>query len=179
MGSEVEEGMVEEIAEETGVEQQAPGMASLSFVVAIGEEDVPPLRLSAFGGDASWFVQGRHPRGDESKIRRAATGMSVVQSNSDEDDEEREVKVQVDPDAAFLGKCRFQITGFTLPTTVGVKKFDYSRGGNAQNNEVYEGILYARDQGFRKVLEEYLDWVAGRPHKAVHDFEALGNAPGL
>lgn len=178
--SEVEDGMVEEIAEATGVEQATPGMASLSFVVAIEEEPVPPLRLSAFGGEASWFVQAKHPKGDEGKIRRSATGMSVVQSKDDADEDEgREVKVQVDPDAAFLGKCLYGITEFTLPTNEGrTRSFDHSKGGNAKNREVYEAILYARDQGFRKVLEEYLDWVAGRSYKAVHDFEALGNAPG-
>lgn len=182
----VQEVMEQDVGAKAGAKDGA--FPTASFLVAIGEETAPALR----DPNAEWFVQAKHPRADEAKIRRASVSTKVmgVRTDGDEDEEEaqtRDVDVDADPTASFLAKCQYQISDYALPArnvNTGeetLRKFNAKgmpRGDNKDNREVYEGIVYARDQSFRKFLEAYLDWVAGRPGKARYDFEALLGVPG-
>jgi len=194
-----DEAVVDEVEVEQAEEHQFP-VASSSFIVAIGEQPVPALKIAAFadGAPAEWFVQAKHPRGDEAKIRDAGVGVTIDYGPAQNRAQRRGKRVaegqaaapkgimRQDPDAHFLAKCRYQITGFALPARkVGsdgsptLTRFDIKDyGWNQGNIDVYEAVLYAPDQTFRNLLEDYLDWVAGRDLDTQYDFEALGNAQG-
>lgn len=197
MGSDSEYQVTDGETEGAVVEEEFP-VASSSFIVAIGEAPVPPLKLAAFGEGvpAEWYVQGKHPRGDEAKITDAGMGVTIdygAAQNRSQRRGKRNVEGQApkgilrqNADAHFLAKCQYQITGFSLPARpVGsgveptLTTMDKREGGwNKGNINVYEAILYSPDQTFRNLLEDYLDWVAGRPLETQYDFEALGNGRG-
>lgn len=180
----VQEAMEREVAESPGAAE--PSEPSMSFLVGIGDAPVPALRLEHWGGDPSWYVLAKHPHGDEKKITKAAGDVRRIEGGEDRGDE-TELKLNLDARDYFIAKCLHQVVGFRLPFRnretgqEGVREFEpkgMPKGNNRSNTEIYEAIADDRDKGFYTLLNEYLDWVAARPHKAQTDFEALGNAQG-
>lgn len=163
------------------------------FVVVMDEVEAPRLQLSKLrpGLPDDWFVQAKHPRGNEQKITdqgsRTELDYSDVKKKRTNGDGGGGVKGQVhfNPGAYFLAKCRYQIMDFALPlvpkgkTAQVLMRYDSANGGaNKSNQEVYEAILYSPKQGLREMIEDYLDAVAGREAGADYEWDALGNAPG-
>jgi hypothetical protein len=177
-------GDVDETAEAVAPTEVVP-----SLMLVMGDVAVPPLELNRFDAayPAGYFVQAQVPP-SETKVRRGARSMRVeeVKSVGGGNRAQRRHKqtpemVQVvdwDEDAFFLNKCREQITGFRL---LGV---DPKTGAQAvvlfnpaNNEDVYRRWLHPKNANFRDLLEEYLDWVAGRDDGELDaQFEILGNA---
>jgi len=177
---------------EDAVAGDEPEFTSDSFVVAMEEAPAPDLRLARFaaGAPEEWFVSAKNPRAKESKITDAGLGVEIdygpAQRRGDKQKRSgAKGTMRQDPNAHFLAKCRYQITGFALPVRVksggdaALTRHDNANGGDNKGNlAVYEAILYAHDQGLRVLLEDYLDWVAGRPLDSQFDFDDLLVAPG-
>ena len=85
------------------------------------------------------------------------------------------------PNAAFIAKCRLQITDFRLPADdeegnpCDVLYNERKGGKNDANEEIYERLRM--QQTARERIEAFLDEVGGRSEEAEQDWNDLGNSP--
>jgi hypothetical protein len=188
----------EETEEETEEDGGGQGISS-SFMLAIGDMPVPPLQISLFAhGYPEWaFVQARVPLEDEDTIRNAgshidASGLAQEMGNREQRraagkrggrTDDMGLKVTQTVDKWFLAKCRYQVTGFKLlgtnpDGTERIVEFDAAKSGNNEaNRAMFRNFLRPQSLEFRRLVENYLDWVAGRTDEFAEDFAKLGNAP--
>jgi hypothetical protein len=179
----VEQG--QEVVQEA---EAAPAEVTPSLMLVLGEATVPALVLHKF--DAAYpdgyFIQAQVPA-SEAKIRQSGReirfenvvvkGGNRAQRRAGGKTEARQL-VQWDEDEFFLAKCEAQITKFRLlgkdAKTGQQTEVVFNPTGN---DDVYRRWLHPKNKNFRELLEQYLDWVAGRDDGEFDEqFEILGNA---
>jgi hypothetical protein len=179
-----EETAAEVVAEDAVAEEKT--RAKQSLLLVMGDVAVPPLVLHEFDEEypEGYFVQAKVPD-SEAKITKSAREMRYVPVGGGGNRAQRRGKQATDMEGIaswdeelyFLNKCREQITEFRLmgvdPKTGATMTVVF----NPANNEaVYKRWLHPKNRNFRELLEDYLDWVAGRDNGELEElFAVLGN----
>jgi hypothetical protein len=172
-------------------EVEAPVAPSASLRIAIGDVDAPRLELSVLDDafPAGYWVEAKEPK-SESVVRRGVNPVRLEQTPTNraqrrhggqaDDASGQRASAELDLDVWFVNKCREQITAFHLP---GVDKagnavdIEFDARDKSANETLYRRWSKPRNLRFRVLLEDYLDWVAGRDIEGLaEEFEVLGNA---
>lgn len=199
----VEEG--NEVMENSGTDFGASPSPSLMMIM--GDVEAPALRLVEFdenyGKDANgenvlgdprqYFVQAKVPASEDA-VRKGARSISFAESAGEARNRRERRKgggttsvsqqIEWSEETYFLNKCEHQITDFLLlgmdVKTKQVKAVSFHDLTKDQRRETYRGWLRPQNRNFRGLLEDYLDWVAGRADgddaaALDEEFAALGN----
>lgn len=113
--------------------------------------------------------KARRARGDRSKKQEQPTEAETLR-----------MQAAISPGSAFVAKCLAQITDYRFPVVERgsskptMREFnDRNRGDNDDNREIYENLLQPGAEPYRELIEQFLDYVAGRGTEAQEEFEAF------
>jgi hypothetical protein len=188
MSDEIVDGMP--VDEEVVEAEVAPAPVS-SLLMVMGDAAVPTLDLHLFDEayPVGYYVQGKVPV-SEAKVRSGARSIRVEEMKREGGGNRAERRhrqspemaqvVSWDEDEFFLNKCREQIEGFRLVgvnAQTGEQTVVQFATDKAANEVVYRRWLHPKNRNFRELLEDYLDWIAGRGDEELEaQFAVLGNA---
>lgn len=176
---------------ETQATAETPREVSPGYLMVLGQKS-ETLYFPQLGFDRSFYITARPTLLDEDKISQEAVVLKweqaapVAQNRAQrrhgggEAAAPMQMQAAVSPNRAFVAKCAAQITDFRFPVieqgerTPTIRKYNEANGGdNAANREIYETFLARGMEELRDLIEQFLDFVAGRGTDAQADFEAF------
>ena len=157
--------------------QQTESLTDVSPGFQIVMEDTShTLRFPEAGFDSSVFITAKPAGiGNDEIFRR---GMKLRLTGSGD---EATGIAELSPGAVFVGKCIVQITDYAIPVLEEGKQvvWKYAPKGGGDNNHnirLYERFLTKEAQGFRDLIEGFLDYIDGRDDTdAALAFDELKN----
>ena len=171
-----------------------PTEVNPAYMIVLDQRE-ETLRFPQFNYDRSFYVRARPTLLEEDRVAQEALSLRWEQAapadgnrsqrgqrgkQTPGSDEPLLMQAAISPNRAFVAKCVAQITDFRLPllergaTQPTVRTFNDRRGGdNESNREIYEYLLQRGASPFRGLIEQFLDFVAGRETDAQADFEAF------
>ena len=179
------------------VETCEPAEVSPAYMIVLDQRE-ETLRFPQFNYDRSFYVRARPTLLEEDRVAQEALSLRWEQAapaggnrsqrraqgqrgkQTPGTDEPLLMQAAISPNRAFVAKCVAQVTDFRLPilergaTQPTVRTFNERReGDNESNREIYEYLLQRGATPFRQLIEQFLDFVAGRETDAQADFEAF------
>lgn len=178
---------------------ETPTEVSPSYMIVLGQRELT-LRFPQFDFTSEVYVRARPTLLEEDDIAQAAMAVRWEQKptpagsrkarrargergkKQDQPEEVETLKMQaaISPGSAFVAKCLAQITDYRIPVLEkGASRStfrtynDRNRGDNDDNREIYEFLLQPGADSFREMIEQFLDYVAGRGTEAQEEFEAF------
>lgn len=164
-----------------------------SYMFVIGQKELT-LHFPQFDYDPKVYVRAKPTLLEEDDIAQAAFALQWEQKAMPANRQERrqarkkgisgeealQMKASLSPGYAFVAKCIAQITDYQLPVReAGREDVQYrtyngrNNGDNEANKEIYKNLLQPGAEAFRDLIEQFLDYVAGRGTEAQEDFEAF------
>lgn len=178
---------------------EAPTEVSPSYMIVLGQRELT-LRFPQFDFASDIYLRARPTLLEEDDIAQAALSVrwdqKPVQAGNrkarrargergkkkGEPEEPEVLKMQaaISPGGAFVAKCLAQVTDYRIPVLEkGASKptcrayNDRNHGDNDENREIYEYLLQPGAESYRDLIEQFLDYVAGRGNEAQAEFEAF------
>lgn len=178
---------------------ETPTEVSPSYMIVLGQRELT-LRFPQFDFASDIYVRARPTLLEEDDIAQAALsvrwdqkpvpagnrkarrarGERGKQQSQPEDTETLKMQAAISPGGAFVAKCLAQVTDYRFPVLERKASKptyrtynDRNRGDNEDNREIYEHLLQPGAESFRELIEQFLDYVAGRGTEAQEEFEAF------
>lgn len=184
---------------DTEERDETPTEVSPSYMIVLGQREMT-LRFPQFDFASDIYLRARPTLLEEDDIAQAAMAVQWEQKpvpsgsrkarrargergkKQEQPEEVETLKMQaaISPGSAFVAKCLVQITDYRFPVVErGASKptfrtyNDRNHGDNDDNREIYEHLLQPGAHAFRELIEQFLDYVAGRGTEAQQEFEAF------
>lgn len=178
---------------------ETPTEINPQYMIVLGQRELT-LRFPQFDFASDVYVRARPTLLEEDDIAQAAfavqwdqkaagpgnrkarraRGERGKQQSQPEEVETLHMKAAISPGGAFVAKCLAQITDYRIPVLEkGSSRptfrtySDRNRGDNDDNREIYEFLLQPGAESYRELIEQFLDYVAGRGTEAQEEFEAF------